>query len=505
MRREASTDEALGINGLGRIGKLTVWHHVARKYFSRLVVNLGREVGRDLEAVCGVIEKDSTYGSMHRFLFGVNADPCVRIVDREKRLLDVAGVPVELLQTERNPRDIGWRGRGVRVVVDTTGAFNDPTHPIDHPGGSLRGHLGAGAERVVNSAAFKLADKSRSIPQDATTLIYGCNHELFDPSRHRVLSAASCTTTALAHMVKPLLDHLHGSAIMTASMSTVHALTNSQSVLDEVPRAGAKDLRRTRSVLGSIILTSSNAASALEQVIPEIREIGFMADSVRVPVPTQSLIILNVTFQSRIDPEGRSSVDRAMLNRIYREAASGTQKDLLVYSEEQNVSADVSGMRAAVVIEAVETHTRTGFAEVDLAQIPGVDSTALQDLRLVRQRVRQLHEPAGRPHGLRARGARLDERSRGRHSGRRQPIRIGSDWKPCTNSVRKRVARSRSTSYSGKRASTSSRQTLPSMRATWVPRHAWWPAPNESIRGARRSMSKTSGFGNSRSSRFADA
>lgn len=377
IRQQGSTDDALGINGLGRIGKLTVWHHVARGYFSRLVVNLGREVGRDLEAVCGVIEKDSTYGSMHRFLFGVNADPCIRIIDREERLLEVAGVPVELLQTARNPSEIGWRRYGVRTVVDTTGAFNDPTRPIDDPRGSLRGHLGAGAERVLNSAAFKLGDESLSLPEDATTLIYGCNHEQFDPVRHRVISAASCTTTALAHMLKPLLDQLHESAIMTASMSTVHAATNTQSVLDSVPAAGAKDLRRTRSVLGGIILTSSNAAGALEQVIPEIREIGFMADSVRVPVPTESLIILNITFQSRIDANGRSSVDKQALNHIYQDAAAGGQKGLLVYSEEQNVPADVAGMRAAVVIEAVETHTRTGFAEVDLSQVPGIDAASL--------------------------------------------------------------------------------------------------------------------------------
>jgi glyceraldehyde 3-phosphate dehydrogenase len=380
MGSETSGEEALGINGLGRIGKLTVWHHVARKYFPRLVVNIGREVGRDLEAVCGVIEKDSTYGSMHRFLFGVNAEPCVRIVDREEHLLDVAGVPVRVLQTSRNPRDIGWRQHGVRVVVDTTGAFSDPSQPVDYRNGSLRGHLGAGAELVLNSAAFKLGDESRSVPEDATTLVYGINHEIFDPVRHRLISAASCTTTALAHMVKPLLDQLHDSAVMTASMSTVHAATNTQSVLDTVPRAGARDLRRTRSVLGSIILTSSNAASALEQVIPEIQGIGFMADSVRVPAPTESLIILNVTFQSQVDPAGRSSIDRQRLNRIYEQAASGAQKGLLVYSEEQNVPADVTGMRAAVVIEAVETHTRTGFAEVDLARVPGVDAKSLSQL-----------------------------------------------------------------------------------------------------------------------------
>jgi glyceraldehyde 3-phosphate dehydrogenase len=380
MAVKERSDRALGINGLGRIGKLSLWHHVARKYFSRVVANVGREVGRDLETLCGVIEKDSTYGSMHRFLFGVDAEPCVRIVDREKRLLEVAGVPVNILQTARNPRDIGWRDHGVRVVVDTTGTFCDPTRPIDDDKGALRGHLGAGAETVINSAAFKVKDKALSVPDDAITLIYGCNHELFDPARHRVVSAASCTTTALAHMVKPLLDHLRDSTVMTASMSTVHAVTNTQTLLDTVPKAGAKDLRRNRSSLNSIILTSSNAADALEVVIPEIRQIGFMADSVRIPIPTESLIILNVTFQTQIGTDGRASVNNQLLNDIYREAANGTQKGQLVYSEEQNVPADVIGMRAAVVIEAAENHTRTGFVDFDLAQVPGVDPKILAGL-----------------------------------------------------------------------------------------------------------------------------
>jgi glyceraldehyde 3-phosphate dehydrogenase len=380
MKGKQTKDRALGINGLGRIGKLTLWHHVARKYFSRIVANLGREVGRDLETVCGVIEKDSTYGSMHRFLFGVDAEPCIRIVDREKRLLEVAGVPVTILQKARNPRDIGWRDHGVRVVADTTGNFCDPTRPVDHEGGALRGHLGAGAEVVINSAAFKIKDKSLSVPDDAVSLIYGCNHELFDPAHHRLVSAASCTTTALAHMVKPLLDHLLDSTVMTASMSTVHAVTNSQNLLDSVPKAGAKDLRRNRSSLNSIILTSSNAAHALEDVIPQIRQIGFMADSVRVPIPTESLIILNVTFQTQIGTDGKSSVDAQLLNDIYREAAGGTQKGLIVYSDEQNVPADVLGMRAAVVIEGVETHTRTGFAEFDLTHVPDVDPKLLEGL-----------------------------------------------------------------------------------------------------------------------------
>jgi glyceraldehyde 3-phosphate dehydrogenase len=370
-----SGERVLGVNGLGRIGKLTVWHHVARRHFSRLVVNLGREVGRDLDAVCGVIENDSTYGPVHRFLHGVAATPCVRVLDRENRVIEVDGTPVTVLQSARDPREIAWRENGVQVVVDTTGAFDDPGRAADAAGGSLRGHLWAGARTVIYSAAFKSRDGTE-VPEDTVTLIYGINHEAFDPERHDLVSAASCTTTALAHMVKPLIDRLGADRIMTASMSTVHALTNSQSVLDGVPKAGAKDLRRTRSALHSIILTSTNAAKALEQVIPEIGEIGFMADSVRVPIPTESLIILNVTFQDAAD--GR--IDGDLLNRIYAEAAGDGGPGLVVYSERQNVPKDVLGMRAAVVIESVETHTRTGFAGVDLADLPGVPPAALAQM-----------------------------------------------------------------------------------------------------------------------------
>jgi glyceraldehyde 3-phosphate dehydrogenase len=367
-----SRTDVLGINGLGRIGKLTLWHHVARKYFSGLVVNLGREVGTGLEAVCGAIERDSTYGSMHRFLFGVDAEPCVRIMDRDASLLEIAGMPVTILTEARNPAEIAWRANGARIVVDTTGAFGDPSRPPEHRDGALRGHLSAGAEKVLLSAPFKLKDPGAGLPDDTVTLIYGINHDAFDPVQHQIVAAASCTTTGLAHMVNPLLDTLGVSSIMTASMSTVHAATNSQSVLDQVPRAGGADLRKTRSAFNNIILTSTGAAKALETVIPEIREIGFMADSVRVPIPTESLIILNMTFQSRIQEDGRATISREVLNEIYRNAAAGPQSGLLVYSEEQNVPADVKGMRAAAVIEGVETHTRTGFVRVDLGSIPGL-------------------------------------------------------------------------------------------------------------------------------------
>ena len=201
-------------------------------------------------------------------------------------------------------------------------------------------------------------------------LIYGINHAAFIPSRYQIISAASCTTTALAHMVKPLLENDLTRQIITASMSTVHAATNTQSTLDTVPKSGTEDLRKSRSALDNIILTSTGAAFALEQAIPEVREIGFMADAVRVPIQTESLIILNCTFSSQLDELGNSLINRKRLLQIYLEASQRGEKNLLRLSMEQNVSSDLVGINAAVVIEGQATHTRTGMINLDLKNIP---------------------------------------------------------------------------------------------------------------------------------------
>lgn len=369
----AAKRPVLGINGLGRIGKLTLWHQVARKYFEEIVVNQGRDIGMGMSAVAQSIEKDSTYGLMHTFLHGISAPPCIKITDDKEGKLLIDGIPVTVLRKARNPKDIPWRDYGVEVVAECTGQFLDPTAGPDSEKGSIRGHHLAGARVVINSAAFKIKNKALAMPEDAVTLIYGINHQNFNPARHTLISAASCTTTGLAHMIKPLLENEKTRSILTASMATVHAVTNSQSVLDSVPKAGAKDLRKTRSILDNIILTSTNAAEALALAIPEVKQIGFMADSIRIPTKTESLIILNVTFQSKVGKDGKvSAIDTAAINDIYRQAEARDPERLLLYSEEQNVSSDVLGINASIVIEGQFNHTRTALIPIDLSQIPGL-------------------------------------------------------------------------------------------------------------------------------------
>jgi len=196
-------------------------------------------------------------------------------------------------------------------------------------------------------------------------MIYGINHESYNPLHHHIISAASCTTTGLAHMIKPLLEDKETANVLTASLSTVHAATNTQSVLDSVPSSGAKDLRKNRSVLNNIILSSTGAAKTLEKVIPQIKSFGFMADSIRIPTTSVSLIALNITFNSRLNENGVPYINADYIKNIYKTAAQGAQKDLLYFSSKQNVSLDLLGYPAAIVIEGNEIHTRTGFLTIN--------------------------------------------------------------------------------------------------------------------------------------------
>ncbi len=357
----------LGINGLGRIGKLSLWHHVARDSFSEIVINVGREAGGGLEDVAAYVERDSTYGFLGQYLYGHRGGRVIENLNEEHGKFQVNGVPVTVLRKDRNPKDLPWKSLNVPLVVDTTGKFLDPAVPPDNKNGALQGHLQAGAQKVIASAPFKIKDKAVKMPADATTIVMGINDDHYSAKDHRMISGASCTTTCLAFMVKPLLDYFGADKVLTASMVTVHAATGSQEVLDRLPDAKSKDLRKNRSIMNNIILTSTGAAKALSLVIPEMKRIGFLAESVRIPTSTGSLIVLVVTLE---DESLDQPIRRELINQVYQKASETYMKDYLLYSERQNVSSDIIGNpRAAAVIEAAETHTRTAHICIDLSKI----------------------------------------------------------------------------------------------------------------------------------------
>ena len=368
----------LGINGLGRIGKLTLWNHIGRKYFSEIIVNIGRKAGTTLDDVALYIEKDSTYGSLHQYLHGYKAKRIIENIDEEKGKMLIDGIPVTILREARNPRNIPWKEHGARVVVEATGKFKDPATPHDSKEGAARGHLESGAEKVIVSAPFKLREKGIQMPVDATTVVIGINDDQYDNSKQHIISAASCTTTCLAYMIKPLLDYFGPKKILNASMATVHAATGTQEVLDRLPGAGASDLRKNRSIMNNIILTTTGAAKTLELVIPEMRQIGFSAESVRIPTSSGSLIILVVTFSDEV---GGPAISRNLINGIYRDAEQKEKRGYIKYTEEQNVSSDIIGhFGPATIIEGHETHTRTAFATLELSKFSKLPADLLKQL-----------------------------------------------------------------------------------------------------------------------------
>ena len=368
----------LGINGLGRIGKLSLWHHIGRKYFSEIIINIGRNAGTKLDDIALYIEKDSTYGTLNRYLYGYKAKRVIENIDEEKASMLIDGTPVTILRDSRNPKQIPWVDYGVKVVIEATGKYTNPFISPDVKEGSVRGHLEAGAEKIIISAPFKIKEKDLSMPDDITTIVMGINEEEYDYNKHTIISGASCTTTCLAHMVKPLLDYFGVEKILSASMATVHAVTGSQEVLDRLPKAGATDLRKNRSIMNNIILTTTGAARTLGLVIPEMNRIGFMAESVRVPIATGSLIILVITIY---EEAGRPTINRNFINNIYREAAQREKRGYIKYTDEQNVSSDIIGFYGpATIIEGHETHTRTANITFDLRKFYKIPEGSLVSL-----------------------------------------------------------------------------------------------------------------------------
>lgn len=342
----------LGINGLGRIGKLTLWNQIGRKFFSSIVVNIGRGSGTSLKDIADYIEKDSTYGSLHNYLYGYKSQSLITEVDEKKGIIKIDGIPVTILREARNPANINWGDNGVDIVVDATGKFLDPTIPPDAKSGSLRGHLRDSVKKVIASAPYKVKDKSAPWPEDSVTIVMGINEGDYDPSKHKFISSASCTTTCLSHMLKPLLAHFGANRILGVIMSTIHAVTSSQEILDRLPKEGATDLRKNRSVMNNIILTSTGVSKTLALVLPEMKEIGFIAESIRIPVNTGSLIVLVVTIQ---DDE---PLTVEMVNDIYRKAALKDKNGYLCYTDKQNVSSDIIGVIGpAAIIEGHDTYT----------------------------------------------------------------------------------------------------------------------------------------------------
>jgi glyceraldehyde 3-phosphate dehydrogenase len=302
----------IGINGFGRIG--------------RQVVRAGIERGAPLEFVAvNDITNAATLAHLLRYdsVHGTWAQAASTAADGH---LQVGGRTIRVM-SERDPAKLPWSSLGVDVVLEATGRFTD------RDGGAL--HLAAGARNVLVSAPTKGAD---------LTFVFGVNDGAFDPARHQVVSIGSCTTNCLAPVAKVLND---GFGIEHGFMTTIHAYTNDQRILD-LPH---QDLRRARAAALNLIPTSTGAAKAIGEVLPELKG-KLDGIAVRAPVADGSLVDLVCRV--------RKPASKEAVNAAVKAAASGPMRGILEYCEDPIVSSDVIGNPHSSVFDALSTSVLDG-------------------------------------------------------------------------------------------------------------------------------------------------
>ncbi|MFQ3610458.1 MAG: type I glyceraldehyde-3-phosphate dehydrogenase [Fimbriimonadales bacterium] len=302
----------IGINGFGRIGRMTL--RAIRKHYPGEFDVVAINDLTDAHSNAHLFKYDTTYGT---YPGTVQAEESAIIVDGDRIRIFA----------ERDPANIPWGDVGADIVIESTGVFTD-AHKAS-------AHLKGGAKKVIISAPAKNED---------ITIVMGVNHEQYDPSKHHVVSNASCTTNCLAPVSKVLHDTF---GIEHGIMTTVHAYTNDQRIQDQVH----SDLRRARAAAANIIPTSTGAAKAIHLVLPELK--GRMHGvALRVPTLTVSIVDLTVTL-------AREASD-SDINAAFRQAAEGALKGILGVCDEPLVSADFRGDERSAIVDLPSTMVMGG-------------------------------------------------------------------------------------------------------------------------------------------------
>ncbi len=297
----------IGINGFGRIGR-QVFRTISERHPDTLEVVAINDLG-NAQTNAHLFKYDSTYG-----VYGGS-------VEASGDDLVIDGRTIKVF-SERDPAALKWADAGVELVVESTGFFTDAE--------KAAGHLEGGAKKVVISAPAKNED---------ITVVLGVNQDDYDPAQHKIISNASCTTNCVAPMAKVLHDEF---GIESALMSTIHAYTNDQKILDQVH----SDLRRARAAANSIIPTTTGAAKAVTLVIPELAgRIDGMA--YRVPVITGSVTDLTCKLER--------TASAGEINEAFKTASMNGLKGVLGVSDEPLVSVDYIGNPNSCTIDALST------------------------------------------------------------------------------------------------------------------------------------------------------
>jgi glyceraldehyde 3-phosphate dehydrogenase len=302
----------IGINGFGRVGRLTL-RAVNQYHKGKMEVAAINDL-TDAKTNAHLLKWDSTYG---RYPGEIKAADNSIIVD---------GKEVKVL-AERDPAKIPWRDWGVDIVIESTGLFTDAT--------KAAAHLQGGAKKVIISAPARNED---------ITIVLGVNEGKYQPDKHKIISNASCTTNCVAPVVKVLHQSF---GVSKGLMTTIHAYTNDQRLLDMFHR----DLRRARAAALNIVPTTTGAAKAVTQVIPELKG-RLHGLAFRVPVATVSVVDFVADLKKEVTVE--------QVNQAFQEAAAGELSGILEYCQEELVSMDFKGNPASSILDAPSTMVIAG-------------------------------------------------------------------------------------------------------------------------------------------------
>lgn len=302
----------VAINGYGRIGRNILRAHYEYKKYPDIQIVALNDISNP-EVSAHLTRYDTTHG---RF----NGQVAV-----ENDHLIVNGDKIRLV-ANRNIDELPWRELGVDVVLECTGYYTS--------GPSAKAHLAAGAKKVIISAPGTEVD---------ATIVYGVNDHILQ-SQHSIISNASCTTNCLAPLVKPLHEKI---GIVNGLMTTIHAFTNDQVILD----ANHKDLHRARCASQSMIPTKTGAAGAVGLVLPELNG---KLDGFAMRVPTINVSVVDLTFVAKRE----TSVQE--VNDILKEAANGKLKEVLGYNTEPLVSVDFNHNPLSCIFDAIQTRVMEG-------------------------------------------------------------------------------------------------------------------------------------------------
>jgi glyceraldehyde 3-phosphate dehydrogenase len=304
----------VGINGFGRVGRQVL--KAILQYHSQELEVVAINDLFDAQTNAHLFKYDSNYGI---FPGEVKVDGGDILVEG-KRIKVFA---------EKDPRKLSWKDLGVKIVIEASGVFTDAKASGEKAGANVHIETG-GAKKVIITAPAKNED---------LTLVLGVNDEMYDPAKHHIVSNASCTTNCLAPAAKVVNDTL---GIVRGMMTTVHAYTNDQRILD----LAHKDLRRARAAGQNIIPTTTGAARALAKVIPDLKG-KFDGFSLRVPTPTVSV----VDFVAEV----KKTTTVEEINAAFKAAAEGPMKGILGYTDEPLVSSDFKGDTRSSIIDGPST------------------------------------------------------------------------------------------------------------------------------------------------------